>query len=590
MPQKDPFDCRKPLVGEQIQLTVLENAPGTSPRPQLQRMMTSSQLSDLFRRLDRDCSGSLDYSEFKNITEKLGLEVSPAVLSDIFQRCDTQKSGSLSLREFSNAYAKVFLSKHSSKLAKGERQYGEFVTATRFGTIGHQSAYFVETFKGTTSSDGTWTKTTSNGQTVMTEAVDDLSLDKLYAMAVADSLLNKSDSPAPRVFWWFDIGLQVVSDIALKQLSTTFGLPESKSIEAVYGDWGNLLNSDPKHRCNVDSGNGSSALTIFCQAMWIKDRPLQYLLPATLDWETQTDDWYTQNVSKPIKDYYGSRIAWMFSGGYRERDQELLAAFESADSIARRVSGDDDGFDAVAVPLTYSSLRASEPTWLTATAQLRRTPPRVQYATLGLHLLLPDKASIPGVLLTIRQLESDKPSAAGAKEASFNKIGDSVTALAAMDLASRSGILGRILAGARICVNNVIAKKQAIDSSALADHLSELATLIVGMVHNFSMNTSGALDEWLSVLEEDANELAVSKHTEHCRMAKATLRTIDDYVTPIRSLCVTLIDQCIAAGSEAVAADDSGTRNRLYAVALKVRPSVFNFDICWNDKSSPNHS
>ena len=72
----------------------------------------------------------------------------------------------------------------------------------------------------------------------------------------------------------------------------------------------------------------------------------------------------------------------------------------------------------------------------------------------------------------------------------------------------------------------------------IADRLVDLAVLITGMVHNFSMNTSGALEEWVGVLEEDSIDLPVSKHTEHCRSLKSIVASIDDYVMPLRSLLV----------------------------------------------------
>jgi Ca2+-binding EF-hand superfamily protein len=45
--------------------------PGKKPKP---KMLTSAQISDLFRRLDRDGNGELDLEEFLQVSKKLKLE------------------------------------------------------------------------------------------------------------------------------------------------------------------------------------------------------------------------------------------------------------------------------------------------------------------------------------------------------------------------------------------------------------------------------------------------------------------------------------------------------------------------------------
>lgn len=73
-------------------------------------MLTSGQLSDLFRRLDTSGDGELDYEEFQNITTKLKFtNLTEGFVAEIFNQYDTQKSGTLSLQEFQAAYTKVFL-------------------------------------------------------------------------------------------------------------------------------------------------------------------------------------------------------------------------------------------------------------------------------------------------------------------------------------------------------------------------------------------------------------------------------------------------------------------------------------------------
>lgn len=53
------------------------------PRNYTKRMLTFEQLSDLFRRLDRDGNGELDLEEFLQISSKLKLNAS----EDYIARC-----------------------------------------------------------------------------------------------------------------------------------------------------------------------------------------------------------------------------------------------------------------------------------------------------------------------------------------------------------------------------------------------------------------------------------------------------------------------------------------------------------------------
>jgi len=492
------------------------------------RMMSSSQLSDLFRRLDRDGSGTLDLVEFKKIVEKLGLEVEAGELNRIFKSSDVQESSSLSLREFQSAYSKLYLSvTKKGKIIRGEIERGEFVRVLRYGN-GADKKYFVEEYVGTTVVGSSWKKTTSDGTSVITETLEKMTLEDLKTKAFAEK---------GGCYWWFDIAMHDVSDdISLKEITRAFDVPESEMIAHNYNNFGNMLNTDPRYRMSLGKGNTSSGLSLFTQALWIKGRPLRYLLPLYLDFSTKGEDWFTQNISAPLKDYYSTRFAWLFhsSGGHAANAKlELKSALEAADALAKEICGDESEFEkrhAVPVSAPFVHQRSSDPTWLMPSSELKKHQPKVQYSTLGLHLLMQDNASEPGVLLTIRKLESDD----------FKSDVSKLKSVSEMDVASRSGIIGRILAGVRSHLYKVIVQQQGIHEwgGGIADRLVDLAVLITGMVHNFSMNTSGALEEWIAVLEEDSIDLPVSKHTEHCRSLKSIIASIDDYVMPLRNLLV----------------------------------------------------
>jgi hypothetical protein len=72
------IDDSTPIIQKQNSLEmfgfgqVLESAVKKQSK-KLTKMLTCSQLSDLFRRLDKDGSGELDIEEFLDITKKLHL-------------------------------------------------------------------------------------------------------------------------------------------------------------------------------------------------------------------------------------------------------------------------------------------------------------------------------------------------------------------------------------------------------------------------------------------------------------------------------------------------------------------------------------
>lgn len=543
------------------------------------KLLTASQLSDIFLRLDKDNSGSLDFEEFKEVVKKLGLKVDSKDLKRIYNESDdSHKSGtganSLSLREFQTAYTKLFLSMtKASNSTKGLPDEEAVVRVLRYGTS--EGSYFVDEYVGTTSSvkQKTTTKKSPGVAEVSTSTQKvDLSLKSLKVLANAET---------PGVFWWFDVAMHDVSDdVARTEIALLFDLPDNAVLSGNYNSFGNLLPKEPRYRVGFGTGSihSTPSLHLFVQALWLQGRPLRYLLPAWLDYSTKGDDWWTKNVHAPVKDYYSTRIAWMFSsarGHHQNQRRELHAALESAESLARRIavttSGDDSEqaeahFEEFAVPISSAHIIARNgdaPTWLMPTSELKKHPPQIQYANLGMHLLMHDKASTPGILLTIRQLESDLPFAKKRKPLSG----------ADAELASRSGIIGRILTGVRCHIRLVLVEMQgAHTGGSINDHLIDLATLITAAVNNFSMNTMGSINEWLSVLEDDSIDLPVSKHTEHCRSVNNIISTINDYLQPMLEIISGMKEAERTKAEMEIAGASSGPPQ--HATGLRRRSSI----------------
>lgn len=78
------------------------------------------------------------------------------------------------------------------------------------------------------------------------------------------------------------------------------------------------------------------------------------------------------------------------------------------------------------------------------------------------------------------------------------------------------GVLGRLLVGVRRkLLENFYCKGVTAYAADLADGPFPLATHMVLLVNNFSMNTLGRLEGWKGRLEGEVNDLAVSKHIHH---------------------------------------------------------------------------
>jgi hypothetical protein len=58
----------------------------------------------------------------------------------------------------------------------------------------------------------------------------------------------------------------------------------------------------------------------------------------------------------------------------------------------------------------------------------------------------------------------------------------------------------------------------------LTDGPASLATFLIMLVHSFSMNSSAAVDYWLSLLEKEIKDIVVSKHSAHISEVERILK------------------------------------------------------------------
>jgi hypothetical protein len=70
-----------------------------------------------------------------------------------------------------------------------------------------------------------------------------------------------------------------------------------------------------------------------------------------------------------------------------------------------------------------------------------------------------------------------------------------------------------------------------------------LVSMIVTLVSNFSMNTMGPLYAWKKIVETEVDDVAVSKHVDHCTEMKKISAAIKIYVDQTTSLFINLFNE-----------------------------------------------
>jgi hypothetical protein len=70
-----------------------------------------------------------------------------------------------------------------------------------------------------------------------------------------------------------------------------------------------------------------------------------------------------------------------------------------------------------------------------------------------------------------------------------------------------------------------------------------LVSMIVTLVSNFSMNTMGPLHAWKKLIESEVDDVAVSKHVDHCTEMKKISAAIKIYVDQTTALFINLFNE-----------------------------------------------
>jgi len=337
-------------------------------KKQRRPMLTSSQLSDLFTRLDKNGDGELDLDEFTGIIKMLRINVTPDYIARVFRTVDQaygntggEGAGTLDMQEFIAAYQKIYCGATVEEMASAASKRESFVRATRYGCLADGSFIF-ECY--TVPTDGIPEKHSLTDlpteRTSFTSAKGDKeNLRKLSTMLVEpwlvegkpgtmdhldilmrqDSARNKSTKSS--VLWWVDVAYSVVDRTTGETLVDKFGLPNDSKFIASFGNFGNGLPADPKSRMFAGNGidaNGSVySLSFFAQALFVRNVPVVHHLPPWLrsaQCSAQCMGKYASKIAKTCVNYYTSRFAWMYNLSWLSSNDEKIGAYERAEGLA----------------------------------------------------------------------------------------------------------------------------------------------------------------------------------------------------------------------------------------------------------------
>ena len=334
------------------------------------RMLTCGQLSDLFRRLDKDGNGELDLEEFTQIITKLKINASEDFVARyappppssrlssssypirIFRKVDVAKSGTLDLQEFVSAYQMIFTRPSSfvgnNPPDKKGKKVSEYVCGVRYGLEMDRAVY--ELYFGTVIDlvEGPYLLMDEK-RVYKISNVNEISdmeyevtpgwtatLGDINEMIVRDSMNNKMGRS--KIYWWLDISMIKVASCRVDKYIAALGLPNDSKFRSAFGQFGTCLPKEEKS--HVYAGNGTSnlggvsSLSFFVQALWILGLPIVHHMPAWLD--TAIESYCTPSLRTSIKNYYYSRFAFLLSTSFSgsARVEEFASTYENAQAMA----------------------------------------------------------------------------------------------------------------------------------------------------------------------------------------------------------------------------------------------------------------
>jgi hypothetical protein len=334
-------------------------------------MLTSSQLSDIFTRLDKNGDGVLDLNEFIGLIRLLKVDVSEDYAASVFRSIDqaagnSESTGTLDMQEFIAAYQKIYIANATGATGEGRASQDSFIRATRYGRMLNGEYVFecytipssgkgerytldlsipeVESEDGSDDGEEAQQQETAPASKDLWDAVCEPwegTVDDIIAMIQQDSCRNKT--LRSNVLWWIDAAYESVDRTTAEEIITRFGLPNDSKFLSSFANFGGGMPADTKSRMFAGVGNHTLgtvySLSYFAQALWIDNIPVVHHLPAWVRscWATygKTSNSFLSRAMQVLGDYYKSHFAWLLSSSLIDTSEdEQRAAYERAEGLA----------------------------------------------------------------------------------------------------------------------------------------------------------------------------------------------------------------------------------------------------------------
>lgn len=323
------------------------------------KMLTCDQLSDLFRRLDRNGNGTLEKAEFVDIVKKLRLNVSEDFLLGVFREVDskTKTKGTLTLQDFIQCYQIIYYETINNPNFGTMSMYGigsndmdnkkqtakeESLHAIRYGHDTPNNNFIFEVYSG--NMDGgnmaITEKKVFNMEDVGKYTIESIDVDlaHLNLLMATDSRSNETSNS--QIYWWIDIAMEQVQSSSVEKYIINFGLPNDGRFRSRFSQFGDPLPKESNGNFYAGNGNTSlgdnSTLSFFAQAIWMRSVPIVHNTMASSYFSGLWDKWVDPGLREGLRHYYDTRFAFMLSAFTKMPQSQQVQAYDSARSLSRR--------------------------------------------------------------------------------------------------------------------------------------------------------------------------------------------------------------------------------------------------------------
>lgn len=510
------------------------------------------------------------------IIKKLKFPVDEDSVNRVFREVDSQKSGFLNMEEFITGYqmlyTRTFKASPTVKSPGGHPAIpNELVYAVRYG-IDELKHHIFEIYSGYEMNSPT-SLTFTEKRVYFTDHFGQYRIEPLEGWTLTslnEEILKDSERNLNRktkIFWWIDVCMERIEPSRVDRYIANFGLPNDIKFRTMFSQFGIRLPRDSNG--HMYAGNGSSptgsvsSLSFFYHALWISSVPVVYHLPSWI--HKYAEAHFNLTTYRTIRHYYDTRFAFFFSSLMESPVDQQRIAYEGAQSLGDRLF---EEYDFHPVPLPKFSVSSSSldtlpaesekkglidnpgdssiftppilderedqrddiPIWLQSGAEMKATTSRMNYETISFHILDPGFGAT--AILTFREADLEI------------NLANPLNAVPSPTEIYSSGVLGRLLCSIRRKIlENMCNEGVTALAGDITDCPMSLMSMIITLVSNFSMNTLGPLHAWKKLVDSEVDDVAVSKHVDHCTEMKKISSAIKVYVDQTTTIFTNLFSE-----------------------------------------------